>query len=86
LFNFLDAFFDKEKKQLALDWEDEIIAGIGLTRDGAIVHPALQPKKSAKKSAKKPAAKKAVKKKAVKKTASKKTPKKVKKAAKGAKS
>jgi hypothetical protein len=24
-----------------LDWEDEIVAGIGLTRDGAIVHPAL---------------------------------------------
>ena len=47
LFNFLDAFFDKEKKALALDWEDEIIAGIGLTRDGAIVHPALASKKEA---------------------------------------
>jgi NAD(P) transhydrogenase subunit alpha len=59
LFNFLDAFFDKEKKQLALDWEDEIIAGIGLTRDGAVVHPALQPTKPAKKkAAKKPTAKK----------------------------
>ncbi|MGB2019789.1 MAG: Re/Si-specific NAD(P)(+) transhydrogenase subunit alpha [Parvibaculales bacterium] len=67
LFNFLDAFFDKEKKQLALDWEDEIIAGIGLTRDGKIVHPALQPKKAAKKSAKKPAAKKAAAKKPAKK-------------------
>ena len=68
LFNFLDACFDKEKKELALDWEDEIIAGIGLTRDGKIVHPALQPKKPAKKStvkkaaAKKPVAKKAAKK------------------------
>ena len=68
LFNFLDAFFDKEKKELALDWEDEIIAGIGLTRDGKIVHPALQSKKPAKKStvkkaaAKKPVAKKAAKK------------------------
>ena len=68
LFNFLDAFFDKEKKELALDWEDEIIAGIGLTRDGKIVHPALQPKKLAKKptakkaAVKKPAAKKSVKK------------------------
>ena len=91
LFNFLDAFFDKEKKQLALDWEDEIIAGIGLTRDGKIVHPALQPKKAAKKSEKKPAAKKAAAKKpakkAVKKPAAKKaTAKKpAKKAAKGAK-
>ena len=68
LFNFLDAFFDKEKKELALDWEDEIIADIGLTRDGKIVHPALQPKKLAKKptakkaALKKPAAKKAAKK------------------------
>ena len=59
LFNFIDAFFDKEKKTLALDWEDEIIAGIGLTRDGAVVHPALQTAKPAKKAAaKKPAAKK----------------------------
>ena len=91
LFNFLYAFFDKEKKQLALDWEDEIIAGIGLTRDGKIVHSALQPKKAAKKSEKKPAAKKVAAKKpakkAVKKPAGKKaTAKKpAKKAAKGAK-
>ena len=53
LFNFLDAFFDKEKKQLALDWEDEIIAGIGLTRDGKIVHPALAAKKGGQRSQKK---------------------------------
>ena len=58
LFNFIDAFFDKEKKTLALDWEDEIIAGIGLTRDGAVVHPALK----AARPAKKPAAKKPAKK------------------------
>ena len=59
LFNFIDAFFDKEKKTLTLDWEDEIIAGIGLTRGGAIVHPALQTKPAKKTPAKKPAAKKA---------------------------
>lgn len=41
LYNFIEAFFDKENKQLAIDWDDEIIAGIGLTRDGAVVHPAL---------------------------------------------
>jgi NAD(P) transhydrogenase subunit alpha len=77
LFNFLDAFFDKEKKELALDWEDEIIAGIGLTRDGKIVHPALQPKKLAKKStARKAAVKKPVAKKAVKKPVAKKGTKK----------
>ena len=101
LFNFIDAFFDKEKKTLALDWEDEIIAGIGLTKDGAIVHPALAPKKAASKAdpeakaekpaAKKPAAKKpvtkkpAAKKPAAKKPAAKK-PAAKKPAAKGAKS
>jgi NAD(P) transhydrogenase subunit alpha len=75
LFNFIDAFFDKEKKTLALDWEDEIIAGIGLTRDGAVVHPALQPAKPAKKAAaKKKAAKKPVsKKRAAEKSAAKKS-------------
>ena len=81
MFNFLDAFFDKEKKELALDWEDEIITGIGLTRDGKIVHPVLQPKKPAKKSrakkpAKKPMAKKPAKKAAVKKPLAKKAAKK----------
>ena len=84
LFNFLDAFYDKDKKVLALDWEDEIIAGIGLTKDGAVVHPALAPKKAAPKAeakaaeekpaAKKPAAKKAAAKKpAAKKPVAKKT-------------
>ena len=34
---------DKETQQLALDWEDEIIVGSCLTRDGKIVHPALLP-------------------------------------------
>ena len=38
LYNFIDAFYDKDTKQLTLDWEDEIIAGIALTRDGNIVH------------------------------------------------
>jgi len=78
LFNFLDAFFDKETKELVLDWEDEIIAGIGLTRDGSVVHPALQKKKSTKRAAaKKPVMRNAAAKKPAKKP--------VKKAAKGAK-
>ena len=59
LFNFLDAFYDKDKKVLALDWEDEIIAGIGLTKDGAVVHPALAPKKAAPKAEAKAAEEKA---------------------------
>lgn len=41
LFNFVELMIDKETKQLAIDWEDEIIAGSCLTRDGKIVHPAL---------------------------------------------
>jgi NAD(P) transhydrogenase subunit alpha len=39
LLNFLSAFWDKEAKTLAIDWDDEIIRGVGLTRDGKIVHP-----------------------------------------------
>ena len=35
-------FVDKETGDAKLDWEDEIIKGAGLTRDGAIVHPALK--------------------------------------------
>ena len=45
LYNFIDAFFDKDKKKLAIDWDDEIIAGIGLTRNGKIVHQSLVTKK-----------------------------------------
>jgi NAD(P) transhydrogenase subunit alpha len=41
LFNFVELMIDKETKQLAIDWEDEIISGSCLTRDGKIVHPAL---------------------------------------------
>jgi NAD(P) transhydrogenase subunit alpha len=44
LFNFVSLFVDKKTGSLALNWEDEIIKGAGLTRDGAIVHPALQAK------------------------------------------
>ena len=42
-----------KKKELALDWEDEIIAGIGLTRDGKIVHPAKKPAKKREKTCQK---------------------------------
>ena len=43
LFNFVSLFIDKKTGAAALDWDDEIIKGAGLTRDGAIVHPALKP-------------------------------------------
>ena len=44
LFNFVSLFVDKKMGAINLNWDDEIIKGAGLTRDGAIVHPALQPK------------------------------------------
>jgi NAD(P) transhydrogenase subunit alpha len=43
LANFLTAFWDKEKGDLALPDDDEIVAGIRLTRNGAIVHERLKP-------------------------------------------
>ncbi|HET7334407.1 MAG TPA: Re/Si-specific NAD(P)(+) transhydrogenase subunit alpha [Rhizomicrobium sp.] len=39
LFNFVSLIVDKETKGLKLDWDDEIVKGAGLTRDGEIVHP-----------------------------------------------
>ena len=39
--NFLDLVIDKDGK-LAIDWNDEIVAGSGLLRDGEAVHPLLK--------------------------------------------
>ncbi|HWU26843.1 MAG TPA: NAD(P)(+) transhydrogenase (Re/Si-specific) subunit alpha, partial [Rhizomicrobium sp.] len=44
LFNFVSLIVDKKTGALVLDWNDEIIKGAGLTRDGAVVHPALKAK------------------------------------------
>ncbi len=44
LFNLLQLLIDGENKTLAIDWEDEIVKGTCITRDGKIVHPALAPK------------------------------------------
>ncbi|MEZ5839242.1 MAG: Re/Si-specific NAD(P)(+) transhydrogenase subunit alpha [Hyphomicrobiales bacterium] len=41
LFAFLETLIDKEKKELAVDWEDELVKATVLTRDGAVVHPAF---------------------------------------------
>jgi NAD(P) transhydrogenase subunit alpha len=43
LFNFVSLLYDKESKELAIDWEDEIVQGTLVTRDGAVVHPDLKP-------------------------------------------
>src|SRR5882757_6063800 len=44
LFNFISLIVDKKTGALALNWDDDIVKGAGLTKDGAIVHPALAPK------------------------------------------
>ena len=41
IFNFVTAFFDKDAKSLAIDWDDEIIKGVALTRGGEVVHPSF---------------------------------------------
>jgi H+-translocating NAD(P) transhydrogenase subunit alpha len=42
LFNFVSLIVDKKTGALNLNWEDEIVKGAGLTRDGEVVHPALK--------------------------------------------
>ncbi len=39
LLNFITPFVDKETKSLKMNWEDDVVKGTGLTRDGAVVHP-----------------------------------------------
>ncbi len=39
LLNLLKLVIDKETKGLSIDYEDEIIKGINMTRDGAVIHP-----------------------------------------------
>jgi NAD(P) transhydrogenase subunit alpha len=42
LFNFVSLIVDKKTGTLALNWDDDIVKGAGLTRDGQVVHPALK--------------------------------------------
>ena len=44
LFAFVETMIDKEKKTLAINWDDELVKATLLTRDGAVVHPNFQPK------------------------------------------
>ena len=41
LVNFLTPLVDKDSKAQKIDWDDEIVKGVALTRDGKIVHPAF---------------------------------------------
>ena len=41
LLNFISPLVDKESSTLKFNWEDEILKGSCVTRDGQVVHPAL---------------------------------------------
>lgn len=41
IYTFLETMFDKEDKSLSISWDDEIITGTLVAKDGAIVHPEL---------------------------------------------
>ena len=41
LFNFIAPFVNAENGDVAIDWEDELVTGTALTRDGSVVHPLL---------------------------------------------
>ena len=44
LLAFLETMIDKKDKTLKIDWDDEIIKGTLVAKDGKVVHPNLQPK------------------------------------------
>jgi NAD(P) transhydrogenase subunit alpha len=44
LFSFVETMIDKEKKTVAINWDDELVKATLLTKDGAVVHPNFQPK------------------------------------------
>ena len=43
LYNFVLPFVDAESGVIEFDWNDELVTGTGLTRDGSVVHPSFQP-------------------------------------------
>jgi NAD(P) transhydrogenase subunit alpha len=47
LFAFVETMIDKDKKEIAVDWDDELVTSTNLTRDGAVVHPAFADKGAA---------------------------------------
>jgi NAD(P) transhydrogenase subunit alpha len=44
LFSFIELMIDKKEKALKVDWDDEIIQGTLIAKDGALVHPTLSAK------------------------------------------
>ncbi|MBI2978178.1 MAG: NAD(P)(+) transhydrogenase (Re/Si-specific) subunit alpha, partial [Rhodospirillales bacterium] len=61
ILNFITPFVKKDTKALTIDWQDELVRGTLVTRDGKVVHPMLTGKKpspeDAPAAAKKPAKK-----------------------------
>jgi NAD(P) transhydrogenase subunit alpha len=47
LLAFLEILIDKKEKKLAVNWDDEIVKAVALTRDGVVVHPSFAPKSAA---------------------------------------
>lgn len=47
LLTFLETLIDKKEKKIAVNWDDEIVKGTALTRDGAIIHSIFKPKTAA---------------------------------------
>jgi NAD(P) transhydrogenase subunit alpha len=44
LYNFLELIVDKKTKSIAVPWDDEIVRGALVTRDGQVVHPNFKPR------------------------------------------
>ena len=47
LYNFLEPMFDKKDKSFKVNWDDDVIKGTLLAKDGVIVHASLVPAKAA---------------------------------------
>ena len=43
LYNFVSPFVDRESGTVEFDWNDELVTGTGLTRDGNVAHPSFRP-------------------------------------------
>jgi NAD(P) transhydrogenase subunit alpha len=41
LYAFVETLIDKEKHEVAVNWDDELVKATNLTRDGRVVHPAF---------------------------------------------
>jgi NAD(P) transhydrogenase subunit alpha len=47
LLAFLEPMFDKKEKRFGINWDDELVKGTLIARDGKLVHPMLQAKEAA---------------------------------------